>query len=290
MIDTTMTANAARPVRFGLNLPFANSVTEIVDNARRASDVGFDVVLLGDHLGHQAPLAPLVAIADAVPSVRVGNLVLNAPLYAPALLVRDLATVDAATGGRLEIGLGSGYVESDFVGFGLPFPSANRRVELLGEHLRTMRTFLSSPDYAPAPAQTPPPILVADIGDKMMAVAAEHADVIAIAAQGHKDQIGERIDFIKTLAGSRFDQIELAFSFFQVSFDRTPDLTLLRGTSPTSTDEQLLQSVTLLHGSISQAAERIAGLREEFGISYFTLNLSREVTWTEFEQLLAVAR
>jgi alkanesulfonate monooxygenase SsuD/methylene tetrahydromethanopterin reductase-like flavin-dependent oxidoreductase (luciferase family) len=99
MIDTTMTANAARPVRFGLNLPFANSVTEIVDNARRASDVGFDVVLLGDHLGHQAPLAPLVAIADAVPSVRVGNLVLNAPLYAPALLVRDLATVDAATGG-----------------------------------------------------------------------------------------------------------------------------------------------------------------------------------------------
>jgi len=124
MIDTTMTANAARLVRFGLNLPFANSVTEIVDNARRASDVGFDVVLLGDHLGHQAPLAPLVAIADAVPSVRVGNLVLNAPLYAPALLVRDLATVDAATGGRLEIGLGSGYVESDFVGFGLPFPSA----------------------------------------------------------------------------------------------------------------------------------------------------------------------
>jgi alkanesulfonate monooxygenase SsuD/methylene tetrahydromethanopterin reductase-like flavin-dependent oxidoreductase (luciferase family) len=158
MIDTTMTANAARLVRFGLNLPFANSVTEIVDNARRASDVGFDVVLLGDHLGHQAPLAPLVAIADAAPSVRVGNLVLNAPLYAPALLVRDLATVDAATGGRLEIGLGSGYVESDFVGFGLPFPSANRRVELLGEHPRTMRTFLSSPDYAPAPAQTPPPI------------------------------------------------------------------------------------------------------------------------------------
>jgi hypothetical protein len=52
MIDTTMTANAARLVRFGLNLPFANSVTEIVDNARRASGIGFDVVLLGDHLGH----------------------------------------------------------------------------------------------------------------------------------------------------------------------------------------------------------------------------------------------
>jgi probable F420-dependent oxidoreductase len=275
MIDKTMTGDPARPVRFGLNLPFANSIAQIVDNARRAADVGFDVVLLGDHLGHQAPLAPLVAIADAVPSFRVGNLVLNAPLYAPALLVRDLATVDAATGGRFEIGLGSGYVESDFVGFGLPFPSANRRVELLGEHLRTMRTFLSSPDYAPAPTQAPPPILVAGIGDKMMSLAAEHADIIAIAAQGHKDQIGERIEYVKTLAGSRFERIGLAFSFFQVSFDRTPDLTLLRGTSPTSTDEELLQSVTLLRGSISQAAERIVGLREEFGISYFTLRVAR---------------
>jgi hypothetical protein len=105
-----------------------------------------------------------------------------------------------------------------------------------------------------------------------------------------KDQIGERIEYVKTLAGSRFERIELAFSFFQVSFDRTPDLTLLRGTSPTSTDEQLLQSVTLLQGSISQAAERIVGLREEFGISYFTLNLSPEVTWTEFDKLLAATR
>jgi hypothetical protein len=93
MIDKTMTGDAARPVRFGLNLPFANSIAQIVDNAARAADVGFDVVLLGDHLGHQAPLAPLVAIADAVPSVRVGNLVLNAPLYAPALLIWDLTTV-----------------------------------------------------------------------------------------------------------------------------------------------------------------------------------------------------
>ena len=285
-----MTADATRPTRFGLNLLFSNSVAQFVERAQRAADVGFDVVLIGDHLGHQAPLSTLVSIADAVPSVRVGNLVLNAPLYGPALLARELATVDAATGGRLEIGLGSGYIERDFVGFGLPFPSAGQRVEMLGEHLRTIRSLLSSPDYTPASVQSPPPILVAGIGDKMLSLAAEYADIIAIAAQGHKDQIGERIDYIKTLAGSRFEQIELAFSFFQISLDRMPDLTLLRSTSPTSTDEELLQSVTLLQGSISEAAERIASLREEFGISYFTLNLSPGTTWDQFEKLLAAVR
>ena len=138
--------------------------------------------------------------------------------------------------------------------------------------------------------QSPPPILVAGIGDKMLSLAARHADIIAVAAQTHKDQLGERIEYIKTQAGPRFEQIELAFSFFQLSVNKTPDLTLLRSTSPKSTDDELLQSVSLLHGSVSQAAERIAALREEFGISYFTLNLLPGTSWAEFETLLAATR
>ena len=113
-----------RPTRFGLGLGFVGSVAETVEKAKRAADVGFDVVMVGDHLGDSGPLPTLVAIADAVPSIRISTLVINAPLYRPALLARDLATVDAASGGRLEIGLGSGYVEGDFAGAGVPFPSA----------------------------------------------------------------------------------------------------------------------------------------------------------------------
>jgi probable F420-dependent oxidoreductase len=280
----------ARPTRFGVNLVFAGTVAQTVEDAKRAADAGFDVVMVGDHLGSPAPLPTLVAVAAAVPAVRISTLVLNAPLYQPALLARDLATVDAASGGRLEIALGSGYIAADFAGFGLPFPSAAQRVEVLTEHVTTIRDLLSSPDYRPAPVQSPPPIMVAGIGDKMLSMAARHADIIAIAAQGHRDQLGERIDYIKNHAGPRFEQIELAFSFFQLSFDQTPDLTLLRSTSPKSTDEELLQSVTLLQGSVSQAAERIAALREEFGISYFTVNQSPGTTWQDLEKLLAAAR
>ena len=280
----------ARSTRFGLNLVLAGTVAQTVEKAKRAADAGFDVVMVGDHVGSPAPLPTLVAIAAAVPSIRISNLVINAPLYQPALLARDLATVDAASGGRLEIGLGSGYIAADFAGFGVPFPSAGQRVELLTENVTTIRNLLSSPDYLPAPVQSPPPIMVAGIGDKMLSLAAQHADIIAVAAQGRKEQLGERIDYIKTQAGPRFEQIELAFSFFQLSFNQTPDLTLLRSTSPKSTDEELMQSVTLLQGSASQAADRIAALREDFGISYFTLNLSPGTTWEDLEKLLATAR
>jgi len=280
----------AHSTRFGLNLVFAGTVAETVEKAKRAAGVGFDVVLVGDHLGSPAPLPTLVAIADAVPAIRISNLVINSALYRPALLARDLATVDAASGGRLEIGLGSGYIEADFAGSGMAFPSAGQRVELLTEHVTAIRKLLSSPDYLPAPVQSPPPIMVAGIGDKMLSLAAQHADIIAIAAQGRPDELGERIDYIKTQAGPRFEQIELAFSFFQLSFNQTPDLTLLRSTSPKSTDDELMQSVTLLQGSAPQAADRIAALREEFGISYFTLNLSPGTTWEDLEKLLATAR
>jgi probable F420-dependent oxidoreductase len=280
-----------RPTRFGLNLVFQSSVAQTVEEAKRAADVGFDVVLVPDHLGFSAPFPLLVAIADAVPSIRVSNLVINSALYRPGLLARDLATVDSATGGRLEIGLGTGYVEEDFIGAGLPFPSGRERVELLGEHIRTIRELLSNPDYKPAPVQSPPPILVAGIGNKLLSLAAKNVDIVAIAAQGAESELAERIDYVKAQAGERFDQIELAFSFFQANIDGSPaDLTLLRMLNPEGTEEQLLNSVTLLHGSVEQAADRVKALREQYGITYFTLNLGPGTPWAELEKLIAAVK
>ncbi|MDT5351157.1 MAG: hypothetical protein QOH91_4444 [Mycobacterium sp.] len=88
-----------KPIKFGLTLPGQNPVPELVEEARRAESAGFDVILLPDHLGFTAPLIPLVAIPEAAPTVKVSNLVINAAFYRPALLPRDLASVDYATGG-----------------------------------------------------------------------------------------------------------------------------------------------------------------------------------------------
>ena len=119
----------AHPTRFGVNLVFAGTVAQTVEDAKRAADAGFDVVMVGDHLGSPAPLPTLVAVAAAVPSVRISTLVINAPLYQPALLARDLATVDAASGGRLEIALGSGYIAADFAGFWRKAKSHLRQID-----------------------------------------------------------------------------------------------------------------------------------------------------------------
>jgi probable F420-dependent oxidoreductase len=281
----------AHSTRFGLNLVFQTSIAQTLEEAKRAADIGFDVVLVPDHLGFQAPFPTLVAIADAVPSIRISNLVINSALYRPGLLARDLATVDAASSGRLDIGLGTGYVEEDFTGAGLPFPTGRQRVDLLTEHVLTIRELLSSPNYVPAPVQSPPPIMVAGIGNRLLSMAAQHADTIAIAAQGAETELAERIAYIKTHAGDRFDQIELAFSFFQANIDGSePDLTLLRMLSPESADDELLNSVTLLHGTVAQSADRIAAMRETHGITYFTFNLGPGTPWESLEQLIAKAK
>jgi probable F420-dependent oxidoreductase len=287
----------SRPLRFGLVLPGQGPVSQLAEEARRAEEVGFDVVALIDHLGTAAPLPPLISIAEAAPSLRVGNMVLNASFYRPALLARDLASVDSATGGRLEIGLGAGYVEEEFHAAGLPFPRAGARVDLVTEHAVEIRRLLSSPDYIPAPVQTPPPILIAGGGNRMLATAARHADIVAVLSMGSRDHLAERVTFLKDKAGDRLADIELAFTFFQLGIDDPGDLSILQmlartalAARPGVPDDELRQMATYLPGPVDEAADRIRSLHEELGITYFTLCLAPTAKWETLEELLVTLR
>jgi probable F420-dependent oxidoreductase len=280
----------AKPITLGLNLLGQNSVPEMAEDARRAESIGFDVILLPDHLGFTAPLVPLVAIAAAAPTVKVSNLVINAAFNRPALLARDLAAVDSATGGRLIISLGTGYVEQEFDAAGLQFPSPGQRVRILTEHVTEIRRLLSDPGHMPPPVQTPPPIMVAGAGNKLLTMAAQHADIVAIASMGTDADLAERVDFVKARAGDRFDDIELSFGFFQVSMDDPSDLSLLRLLEPEAPEAELRKLTTLLDLPVSGAAERISRLHEELGISYFTLNKTSGTSWETLEKLIAAVR
>jgi probable F420-dependent oxidoreductase len=279
-----------RQLRFGLAALGQGPVTELKEQARRAESIGFDVILLPDHLGMTAPLPPLVAMASAAPSLRVSNLVLNAAFYRPALLARDLASVDSATGGRLEIGLGTGYVEAEFNAAGLPFPTPGARVDLLTEHVTEIKRLLSDPDHIPTPVQSPPPIMVAGVGDRLLTMAARHADIVAIPTLGTREHLAERIDYLRARAGDRFQDIELAFSFFQTSIDNPEDLSILRMIAPETPEAELRKSITLLDGSVDEAAETIRSLHAELGITYFTFSLTPAVRWGTLEKLLAALR
>src|SRR5262249_29420853 len=153
-----------------------------------------------DHLGFVAPVPSLVAIAAAVPTVRVGHCVLNTAFYRPALLARDLAAVDSATGGRLEIGLGAGYIAEEFAAAGLRFARPAERVQLLGEHVKQIRETFADPDYSPTAFQRVPTMMIGGVGDKVLAMAAEHADIVSILTFGTETDLAQRVQYVNERA------------------------------------------------------------------------------------------
>ena len=256
--------------RFGVNLLARNGAEEFLDQVREAENCGVDVILVADHLELGAPFPMLTAAAVAAPTVRVGTFVLNAGFYRPALLARDIASVDQLTGGRFEIGLGAGYVESEFESAGIPFGTPGRRVRHLREMVLALKELLGSHDHQPPSVQCPPPIMIAGTGDKVLTLAAEHADIVALAAVVDDEMLAERVDFIRSKAGDRFDQIEINLIIFDLAIDRDPDLDVLRSHRPADTDAELLALPNGLRGSHAEVVARIRELRDRFGINYLT--------------------
>lgn len=112
-----------RAFRFGVGLNSTRSAPELAQTARRLEGFGFDVLHVPDHLGAPAPFPVLVAAAAATSTIRLGTYVLNACFYRPALLTRDVADTDLLSGGRLEVGLGAGYVRAEFEAAEMDFPT-----------------------------------------------------------------------------------------------------------------------------------------------------------------------
>jgi len=254
----------ARAFRFGIGLMRAPARNQLSDTARRAEDLGYDVVLAPDHLGGIAPFPVMTAMAMATSTLRVGTFVLNAGFYRPALLGRDAAALQELSGGRLELGLGTGYVEEEFAAAGLPYPSAGARID----HLRHTCEYVAEhlPDV---------PVMIAGNGDRVLRLAARTADIVGLTGGDRpptagEDPLAERIAFVRAAAGDRFDALELnlAITAMPVDGSGVPDLTIPRHFLPGLSDDELLRHPGVLSGSSREMADRILGYRDRYGISY----------------------
>lgn len=125
----------ARPFRFAVNMLTPTDGPEWRRKCRRAEELGYDVIQVPDHLGMMAPFPALMAAAEVTERPRLGTFVLNAAFWNPALLAREIATSDALTGGRLEIGIGAGYVKEEHDRAGLEF-----RTPAAGSHICVTRS------------------------------------------------------------------------------------------------------------------------------------------------------
>jgi probable F420-dependent oxidoreductase len=203
---------------FGVNLgrlgaedrPDGDPFSGPVESARWAEDAGFDVVTVADHVGSPSPFVMLAAAAAVTSRVRLRTYVLDVGLWNAGLLARDIATLDAISGGRVEVGLGAGHMRHEHDAVGLPFPPYAERLQGLDALARDLAGRLAAEDLGPRPVQRPVPLLLAAMSPAGLAVAALHGDVVALSgllqapgAPGgtfvfaSSEQTDERVELVK---------------------------------------------------------------------------------------------
>jgi probable F420-dependent oxidoreductase len=276
-----------RPFRFGVNLLEPAPAGEWRDTCRRAEELGYDVILVPDHLGLPAPFPALVAAAEATERPRVGTFVLNAGFWNPALLAREVATTDALTGGRLELGLGTGYVQAEHDRAGLPYGSPGERVDHLRRTVEELGRLLGSEEHRPRPVQRPRvPLLIGAGGDRMLRLTAEHADIAAFTgarsvpgsttgrlAPLTAEELDGRVALYRKLAESRAQpaELNLLIQLVAITEDRAAALRPLVDRAPDLSLEQALGLPVVLLGTLDQIVEQVRDRRRRYGFSYLTV-------------------
>src|SRR6516165_1675092 len=223
-----------RPFRFVASVPrLGRTPGQWRDDVRRIEDLGFSAVSISDHLtagwGMEATIA-MMAAADATSTLRIQSLVLANDFRHPAVLHKALATIDVFSGGRLEIGLGTGWMASDYASTGLSLDPAAERSGRLEETVHILKGLFGEPAFSfngehyriaeleglPKPVQHPhPPLLLGGGGKRILSLAAREADIVSVypslragrlttdlAADLSPDRTAEQVQWVRDAASA----------------------------------------------------------------------------------------
>ncbi len=292
----------AKPFRFGLQMGGVSSAQSWRAEARKAEDLGYSTMFLPDHFVDQqlAPLPAIAAAAAVTSTLRVGTLVLDNDYKHPAVVAKEAATIDLLTDGRVELGMGAGWMKADYEALGLPYDRPGVRIDRFEEAIRVLKgSWADGPfsfsgehytiteyDGAPQPVQRPhPPLLIGGGGKRVLSVAAREADIVGVnpnlgagvmdpgmvhntLAEATRAKIG----WVREAAGDRFDNLELQVRCFlaAVTDDRVGLAEAMApgfGISP----QDALDSAIALVGTVEEIVDLCHQRREEYGFSYVVL-------------------
>jgi probable F420-dependent oxidoreductase len=299
----------ARRFRFGAIHEDPRRPDRWLAHVRRIEGLGFSTFLIRDHFvpdffGDQpAPLIALASAAGATARLRLGTMVLAVDYRHPVMLAKEAATLDVLSGGRLELGLGAGWLRREYEGAGIPFEPAGVRIERLEETLRILDGLFSAGPFShagkhytvtelegyPKPAQRPrPPILIGGGRRRVLTLAGRAADIVGIlttsvATGTVVDDPTERLaasveaklGWVREGAGSRFADIELSLiPTLVMEPDReraAAELIQARGwRDVTSADVLAMPSVFI--GLLEDIAEQMEERRARYGFSYYVVS------------------
>jgi len=291
-----------RKFRFGVTALSAASGAEIREKARTIEDLGYSTLFMADHFADTV-LAPMVAIsfaAAATTTLRVGHLVLGNDYKHPVVTAKEAATVDVLSDGRVELGLGAGWMTADYDQLGIPYDSAGTRIARLAEAVDIVkRSFAAEPfDYAgehyritgytgkPTPVQQPrPPLVMGGGGPKMLRLAGREADIVGINPNLRAGEVGadaltnatadltaQKVEWVREGAGDRFDDLELQIRYYVASItdDARGFAEMLAPGFGVSADDVVGMGIVLV-GTVDEVCDLLVQRREEWGVSYIVV-------------------
>jgi probable F420-dependent oxidoreductase len=296
-----------RPFRFGLTSNGVTTREAWRALARKAEAQGYATLLISDHLHNQlGPMAALVAAAEVTTTLRVGSFLFANDFRHPVFLAQEAATIDLLSSGRLELGLGSGYLWADYEKSGIAFDPPGTRIARLAEAVQVIKgcwaeqsftypgTYyqLQAANVLPKPVQQPrPPLMIGGGAQRILSIAAQEADIVGINFKATRagwvdfasirpEAVDQKIQWVREAAGERFAALELnTFAFIaavtdqrrqvaQQGFQRFGEMF-----DDASIDEWLASPMVLV-GTVDQIVQDLQMRRERFGISYLVLRES----------------
>ena len=267
---------------------------DVVRVARKAEDLGYACISIPDHFGSQlAPMPALAAAAMGTSTLRLAPLVLCNDFKHPVVLAKEAATLDLISRGRLELGLGAGWMKSDYTESGIVLDTPGVRIERMAEALQVIRGLwgagrcqFSGKYYQvdmegfPKPAQASLPLFVGGGGRKMLTLAGQEADIVGINVDLRS---GDYKDLAANFAAEACDQklewvrasgreVELNILVGSLAVTNDVDTALREFAREMETPLDILRdSPHVLAGSVSQLVDLLQARRERWGFSYITV-------------------
>lgn len=291
-----------RPFRFGVQLRQPPSAKQWRELCRKTEDLGFSTIFLPDHFQQTwNPIVPLTVALEVTSAMKVGALVFANDYRHPVVLARDIAAMDFLSEGRVEFGLGAGWMTVDYEQSGIQLDRPGVRIERLEEAIRVIKGLWSNDTFSftgrhyriegarcePKPHRPGgPPLLIGGGGNRVLTVAATHADIIGVNPELTEGVVGqgaarsavgeryrERIQLIKQVAGDRFPDIELQLlaAIEMVVPNRDEVFANLAGGFGI-TPEEAADVPVVLCGTVEQIVDDLVRRREELGFSYVVVH------------------
>ena len=291
----------ARKFRFATELHHSFDGRSWSDSVREVEALGYSTVLVPDHFdeGH-GPIAAMAMTAAVTTTLKVGALVFDCDYRHPAVLARELASIDVLSEGRLEVGLGAGWKRLDYDRSGIAMDAPKVRVDRMIEHMAVLKglfapepfTFsgehyrITELDGTPKPYRPEgPPFIIGGGGPRVLRFAGANADIVGVNASIHSGEvdtaaakdalpvrIDQKVDWVREGAGDRFDDLEInAWISIAELTDDSAALAEVLASGFDATPDEVLDSPLTLIGSESEIIERLLARRERWGYSYVVI-------------------